>query len=467
VVENSRDPLAHERVRQLPVGLRSTIATPHGRQNQLTAHRVYNMARTRRSARRNPAWHRDELILALDLYQRLGRRVADDRHPDVVSLSELLNKLPIQSQRPDATRFRNGNGVALKLANFHHRATGRGMSRGNRLEEGVWNEFSNDSVRLGAAVANIKRKYQNIESEKETASSAPEYASLASEIRGSLRTFNREATGSSKRATKLLQSTTYWVYDPDSDDFGPGKFAGLADMTLERYEHVRHAADGHVTHKTIERVLDDRFQEHEEWHQLLISWGERLLGAEVFGKADTSKWRFISLRSHSESDAIAESGRRGRRGTFDVGHGKVITYFVAESQRQLSPTHREYQSRLGSWLKARHITPEFERDFVDVRFEVAGKHFIGEVKPTERSSDTAFRTALGQVLFYAFVTCDSTPEMILFLDCEPDEKRIDLASRLGVAVVVETAKGQFRILNRRAAPLLATLFDSVMPGSLA
>ncbi len=71
-----------------------------------------------RPAKRNPVWERDELILALDLYFRLERRVPDDGDPEVIALSELLNALPIHSDRPHTQRFRNPNGVALKLANF-------------------------------------------------------------------------------------------------------------------------------------------------------------------------------------------------------------------------------------------------------------------------------------------------------------------------------------------------------------
>ena len=47
-----------------------------------------------------------------------GRVLLDDTDPAVVELSHVLNSLEIQSERPDADRFRNPNGVALKLANF-------------------------------------------------------------------------------------------------------------------------------------------------------------------------------------------------------------------------------------------------------------------------------------------------------------------------------------------------------------
>ena len=66
--------------------------------------------------KRNPSWARDELILALDLYLREGQLDAAD--PSVIELSAVLNALPIHTDRPDREKFRNPNGVAMKLANF-------------------------------------------------------------------------------------------------------------------------------------------------------------------------------------------------------------------------------------------------------------------------------------------------------------------------------------------------------------
>ena len=98
---------------------------------------------------RNPTWERDELILALDLYFRLERRIPTDTDADVVALSVLLNRLPIHHVRPDAARFRDASGVTLKLANFHaieHSA--HGMSAGGKRDRAVWTEFANDPERL-------------------------------------------------------------------------------------------------------------------------------------------------------------------------------------------------------------------------------------------------------------------------------------------------------------------------------
>lgn len=67
---------------------------------------------------RNPKWHRDEIVLALELYFRLKPGQIHGRNPDVIQLSEVLNKLPIHDKRPDENKFRNPNGVGLKLCNF-------------------------------------------------------------------------------------------------------------------------------------------------------------------------------------------------------------------------------------------------------------------------------------------------------------------------------------------------------------
>ena len=100
---------------------------------------------------KNPKWHRDEIILALDLYFDPNRGSVDARNPNIIALSEVLNQLPIFSLRPDAERFRNPNGVSLKLSNFlaidpDHE--GKGMERGSKLDEIVFHEFKNDRQQL-------------------------------------------------------------------------------------------------------------------------------------------------------------------------------------------------------------------------------------------------------------------------------------------------------------------------------
>lgn len=94
---------------------------------------------------RNPPWTREELILALDLYFRVGRKHEGPRHPEVIKLSQLLNDLPSQARATDAGKFRNPSGVAMKLGNFlahDPEYLGAGLARGNKLEKQIWEEFA-------------------------------------------------------------------------------------------------------------------------------------------------------------------------------------------------------------------------------------------------------------------------------------------------------------------------------------
>jgi 5-methylcytosine-specific restriction protein A len=114
---------------------------------------------------RNPPWSRDELILALDLYFRHSPRSINQDHPEVHKLSELLNALPLQPTRPDSRRFRNANGVYMKLCNFLRfdpGYTGKGLTRGARGEEQVWNDFAGDPVRLHELAKAIELGHRSV-----------------------------------------------------------------------------------------------------------------------------------------------------------------------------------------------------------------------------------------------------------------------------------------------------------------
>ena len=106
--------------------------------------------------KRNPTWVRDELILALELYLKEGQ--IGPENPKVIALSDVLNALPIHTTRPDIEKFRNPNGVALKLANFRAidpNDPATGMSAGGKGDKEIWTEFSTDKNKLEKAVQAI------------------------------------------------------------------------------------------------------------------------------------------------------------------------------------------------------------------------------------------------------------------------------------------------------------------------
>lgn len=106
------------------------------------------------NAARNPSWSRDELILALDLYNRHNGRDPGGTHPDVVALSALLREM---AGGAGLVTFRNANGVAMKLMNLRSLDPaftangGKGLNSASKLDRAVWEEFASD--RQGLAIA--------------------------------------------------------------------------------------------------------------------------------------------------------------------------------------------------------------------------------------------------------------------------------------------------------------------------
>ncbi len=109
-------------------------------------------------AEKNPPWQRDELLLALDLYFRFNPSHISKSHPEVIKLSKILNSLPIHKERPDEIKFRNPNGVYMKLCNFLRydpNYSGVGLQRGGKLEEVIWKEFYSEKDKLKNISQNI------------------------------------------------------------------------------------------------------------------------------------------------------------------------------------------------------------------------------------------------------------------------------------------------------------------------
>ena len=113
---------------------------------------------------RNPKWHRDEIILALDLYYDLEPGQMNSTNTEIIELSELLNRLPIHISRPDQEKFRNPNGVNLKLGNFKHfdpDYNGKGLKGGSKLDKAVLEEFYGKRLLLKSIANKIKATVNN------------------------------------------------------------------------------------------------------------------------------------------------------------------------------------------------------------------------------------------------------------------------------------------------------------------
>lgn len=114
---------------------------------------------------RNPAWVRDELILALDLYFQFVPRIPHKDQREVVELSDLLRSLPIHSVRHWRSNFRNPAGVAMKLGNLQSLdpdADRAGLSSVSRLDKAVWQEFTGDRDRLRSTAEAIRKNRREL-----------------------------------------------------------------------------------------------------------------------------------------------------------------------------------------------------------------------------------------------------------------------------------------------------------------
>jgi 5-methylcytosine-specific restriction protein A len=113
---------------------------------------------------RSPKWLRDEIILCLDLYLNHNGNKIQKNDPKVAELSDILNKLPIVSNKVEFEKFRNENGVYMKLMNFKAFDTsynGKGLEGGSKLDEEVFNEFFNQRELLAELAKGIKSLTNN------------------------------------------------------------------------------------------------------------------------------------------------------------------------------------------------------------------------------------------------------------------------------------------------------------------
>lgn len=110
----------------------------------------------------NPAWTRDELILALDLYLKHRDSLPSKHHPEVKALSQLLGQIGEALGLNNGGSFRNENGVYMKLGNFRRwdpeyiKDGKTGLAKGNKDERLVWDEYANAPVELAAVVVAIR-----------------------------------------------------------------------------------------------------------------------------------------------------------------------------------------------------------------------------------------------------------------------------------------------------------------------
>jgi 5-methylcytosine-specific restriction protein A len=114
----------------------------------------------------NADWTWDEHVLALDLYFELQDVAFGKNHPAIAELSKLLRNAGERIGVATTAKFRNFNGVYMKLMNFRRldprvQSQGqKGLTRGSGGEVKVWNRFADDRPGLEAAAKIIRNEMQ-------------------------------------------------------------------------------------------------------------------------------------------------------------------------------------------------------------------------------------------------------------------------------------------------------------------
>lgn len=106
----------------------------------------------------NPDWIYEEAILVVDLYFRLESTRITARHPQVLELSRILNRLPYHPMRNDPERFRNPNGVYMTLMNIKRLDTGNGLRLPSRVVAEVFARYRDDRETLHRIAQVIRNK---------------------------------------------------------------------------------------------------------------------------------------------------------------------------------------------------------------------------------------------------------------------------------------------------------------------
>jgi hypothetical protein len=109
-------------------------------------------------------WTREEVILAMDLYATVGAfaggPIPGNTSAQIVQLSELLKELSAYPPERQGEKYRNPDGIYLKLMNLRAIQTEgmHGMNAYSQLDAAVWREYVDDLPRLHAEAAAIRAR---------------------------------------------------------------------------------------------------------------------------------------------------------------------------------------------------------------------------------------------------------------------------------------------------------------------
>lgn len=115
-----------------------------------------------RKKARNPDWTRDEIMLALEFYLDHRNKIPGKGSAEIATLSEEIKRVAIALGLSGDEKFRNVNGVYMKIMNIRshdpaYTSQGKvGLASASKLEEEVWSRFGEDLPALKTLNASIR-----------------------------------------------------------------------------------------------------------------------------------------------------------------------------------------------------------------------------------------------------------------------------------------------------------------------
>jgi 5-methylcytosine-specific restriction protein A len=107
----------------------------------------------------NPPWSQDELIVVLDFYLQHSPSIPSKTSNEIIELSALLNRLREHVGGRGDEKFRNPNGVYMKLMNFRRfdpDYEGSDLQRGGKEDEVIWNLYASMPEELSKVSKSIR-----------------------------------------------------------------------------------------------------------------------------------------------------------------------------------------------------------------------------------------------------------------------------------------------------------------------
>lgn len=107
-------------------------------------------------------WTREEIILAMDLYVKVGAlgggSIPGAESAQIMQFSSLLQDLGAYPPELRGDKYRNPNGIYLKLMNLRAVETdgGHAMTHGSSMDAAVWRDFIDDLPHLRAEADRIR-----------------------------------------------------------------------------------------------------------------------------------------------------------------------------------------------------------------------------------------------------------------------------------------------------------------------